>query len=285
MWWVGHSLKFRSRYNLWFGRHDTPPSSPSELPRTSFWLWGILNLIVFRRPLISGSSVRTGASEFLMQSLRALPVFIVCALLLGAGALGFSAPGSSAPRSGRGELHYRVRMQFRGEASPVDTDFVMQPTAVLVSHNRIQKPRLGSWRIEGVRRKDGTLVQPAVLARVERLLFFSGPTASTIQKPDFITYGGKRCRVWQVDMPKGLNVYAYLVEVLPRVLALSYFSGTFDSGDLVSAEVQLERFRLPSGAAPAEDGTALLSTLKILASRPTEMPGGPREDSLAEVVE
>jgi len=45
---------------------------------------------------------------------------------------------------------------------------------------------------------------------------------------------------------------------------LSYFTGTFATGDVASLEIQLEGFHLESGVAPSEDGTLLLRSLHQL---------------------
>ena len=171
-----------------------------------------------------------------------------------------------AGEPGLGELHYRATLVFRGEKAPVTTRFVVVPLPVAETRNKVKKPRMSGWRVEGVQRKEDSFSQAAVLARVERLLYFSGPEPSLVQKPVFVRYDEKRCQVWQAPAPAGLHVYAYLVEAAPGILALSYLSGTFEHGDLASVELQLEHFRLPAGTVPAENGTVLLSTLRRLAA-------------------
>lgn len=204
-----------------------------------------------------------------MRSLLALPVLALSLFLHGA-------------EPNQGELHYRASLKFRGEQNPVVTRFVLMPTASAETRNKVKKPRLGGWRLEAVQRKDDTFAQAAVLARVERLLYFSGPAPSLIQKPIFIRYEDKRCQVWQVPTPPGLHAYAYLVEAAPGILALSYFSGSFERGDLASVEIQLEGFHLTPEAAPAESGMILLSTLQSLSQAPQSLEGG---SELAEIIE
>ncbi len=182
---------------------------------------------------------------------------------------------------GQGELQYRATLAFRGQA-PVKTRFVLVPTPVAETRNKVKKPRMGGWRVEAVQRKEDGYAQAALLARLERLLYFSGPEPGLVQKPIFIRYDDKKCQVWQVVTPPGLNLYAYLVETAPGILAVSYLSGTFATGDLASVELQLEGFRLLPGAAPAENGTTLLSTLQKLGKAAAESTGA---DPLVEAVE
>ena len=196
-----------------------------------------------------------------MRSLLVLPVFALSLLLYGT-------------EPSQGELRYRASLVFRNEKAPVVTRFVLMPTAVAETHNKTKKPRMGGWRLEAVQRKDASFAQAAVLARMEGLLYFSGPEPSLIQKPIFIRYEDKRCQVWQVPTPPGLQVYAYLVETAPGLLALSYLSGNFGSGDLASVELQLEDFHLRPDAAPAENGTILLTTLQHLAIAPKSAEAG-----------
>jgi hypothetical protein len=199
-----------------------------------------------------------------------VPVLVMCVFLHGAA------------EQDQGELSYRATLTFRGQA-PVKTRFVLIPTPIVETQNKVKKPRMGGWRLEAVQRKEDTHAQAALLARLERLLYFAGPAPSLVQKPIFIRYEQKKCQVWQVVPPPGLNIYAYLVETNPGILALSYLSGTFESGDLASVEMQLEGFRLSPGAAPAENGTVLLGTLqKLTKSGAAE---GASSDVLVEAVE
>ncbi len=181
-----------------------------------------------------------------------------------------------------GELRYRATLKFRGEQASAVTRFLLMPTAVVPTHNKVKRPRMAGWRLEAVQRKEDPFAQAAVLARLERLLYLSGPAPNLIQKPIFIRYDDKRCQVWQVPTPPGLHVYAYLVEVAPGLLALSYLSGSFDGGELASVELQLESFHLKAGTSPAENGTNLLATLQRLAKAP-QAPEG--RDELAEIVD
>jgi hypothetical protein len=196
-----------------------------------------------------------------MRLFRFLPVLALPSLL-------FAAPTERS----LGELHYRVRIHFRGDAAPSDARFILHPTPVIITQNRVQKPRLGGWRLEGVQRTDGAFSMAAVLARVERMLYLAGPAPGTEKRPIVVTFNGQRCPLWHVQVPEGLPVYAYLAEVAPNLLALSYLSGSFPKGDLASLEIQLESFRLAPGAGPAEDGTALLKSLQRMALESAEAP-------------
>ena len=180
-----------------------------------------------------------------------------------------SAPLPAAARrmehmeSKLGAMQYRVKIRFRDEARATETRFLLEPTPVLVTRNRVQKPRMGRWKLASLQQggtKDGPRLAP-ILARVERMLYFSGPAASVARSSTTVQFGATRCKLWQVQIPGNLPMFAYLAEVRPGLLALSYLSGSFPKGDLASLEIQLESFHLNAGAAPAEDGTALLRTL------------------------
>jgi hypothetical protein len=204
---------------------------------------------------------------------------------LSALAVSFFLQGASSVQPSQGELHYRATLTFRGAKTPVVTHFVVMPTPIAETRNKVKKPRMGGWRIEGVQRKEDGFSQAAVLARVGRLLYFSGPAPGLIQKPIFIRYNDKPCQVWQVPAPLGLHVYAYLVEVAPGILALSYCSGNFGTGEWASVELQLENFHIQSGTAPAENGTALLTTLQLLAKAPDQALEDDNPDGSTETIE
>lgn len=172
----------------------------------------------------------------------------VCALGLRAG-------------DGCGSLEYRLKLRFRDEPKAIEARFTLTPTAPLVTRNKVQKPRLGGWRLEGVQKEGGALPMSMVLARTERLLYFSGPSEGLTPTGVVVRFGAKPCRVWQVSTPNQVGTYAYLVEVQPNLLALSYLSASFADGDLASIEIQLDRFQVDARAVPAEEGQQLLRTL------------------------
>ncbi len=188
---------------------------------------------------------------------------------------------ATAPPRGTGGLVYRVKLRMQGEREAIQTRFSLIPTPVALTANRVKKSRMGAWRLEAQQPKDSPFSQAMVLARVERMLYFSGPMAETTPRDLVVRFGEKPCRVWAATIPSKVNAYAYLVEVSPGLLALSYFSGSFPGGDVATLEIQLESFQLEANAAPAEEGTALLQTLRRMALAPAGAP----EDGGAQVVQ
>lgn len=192
------------------------------------------------------------------------------------------APPAKAERIETG-LRYHIRMKFRGTPDPMETRFTLVPTPAKTTRNRVQKPRLGGWRLEAERTHGLPYAQPMLLARAERLLYFSGPSPQTTLEPYAIRFGAQTCSVWKLEMPAGLKIHGYLVEVAPNLLALCDLSATFETGDVASIELHLEGFRLRSSTAPPEDGTALLSTLQQWSRKPPTGPGGAGADLLEQV--
>jgi hypothetical protein len=188
---------------------------------------------------------------------------------------------ASSLERGTGILEYRVKLRMHGDATPVETRFSLIPTPVASTANRVKKARMGAWRLEAHQPKNASYSQAMVLARVERMLYLSGPGPETIPQNIVVRFGEKACRVWSAKIPPNVNVYAYLVEVSPGLLALNYLSGSFAGGDVATLEIQLENFRLEAGTAPAEEGTALLHSLRRLAAAPSS----PAESSGVQVVQ
>lgn len=176
--------------------------------------------------------------------------------------------GAAGPERGMGSLDYRVKVRLQGDTHLIETRFALVPTPVATTTNRVKKARMGAWRLEAQQPKDANFSQAMVLAKVERMLYFSGPTEQILRQNLVVRFGEKACRIWTATIPPGVHAYAYLAEVRPGLLALSYFSGSFATGDIASLEIQLEGFRLESTAAPAEDGTMLLRTLQRLGAAP-----------------
>lgn len=179
-----------------------------------------------------------------------------CSLLLLAPALLGASEGTL--------LRYRAKLHLRGEAAPLETRFTLSLGPVAETANRKKLPRLAPWRLEAVQQAGGA-PQALLLARIERLLYFSGPAPETEIQNLVVRYSDRPCRVWRVNAPEGLTVYAYLVEVAPGLLALSHFSGQFQHGDLKAAEIQLETLAVGPKAGPAELGQVLITTLRRLA--------------------
>jgi hypothetical protein len=140
--------------------------------------------------------------------------------------------------------------------------FALVPTPALVTRHRVQKPRFGAWRLEALQVKNMPWAQTLLLARAERLMYFSSPAPQTSPEKAVIRYGERLCPVWKVETPKHVGLFVYLVEAQPNLLVLSYLSGNFREGDVEALDIQLESFRLDPGVAPPEDGLSLLNTLK-----------------------
>ena len=190
-----------------------------------------------------------------------------CLRLLCLSALPALLMATAAPR-GTGSLEYRVKLRMQGETVPIETRCTLIPTHVVATANRVKKAHMGAWRLEAQQPKGAAFSQAMVLARVERMLYFSGPVPEVAPRALVVRFGEKPCRVWAAEVPPKISAYAYLAEVAPGLLALSYFSGSFPEGDVAALEIQLESFRLEPGVAPAEDGAALIRTLRRMAAAP-----------------
>jgi len=162
-------------------------------------------------------------------------------------------------------LDYRVKVRLRDDSAWSETRFRLVTTPALVTRNKVKKPRMGTWRVEAGR---GPAPGAAVLARVRGLLYFSGPTAQTLRRESGMRVRNRWCRLWQAQAPEGVPAYAYLVEVAPNLLALSYLSASLPEGDIAALEIHLEDAALGARPSPAEDGTALLHTLQRWGSAP-----------------
>ncbi|HPS68426.1 MAG TPA: hypothetical protein PLA48_11275 [Holophaga sp.] len=184
--------------------------------------------------------------------------------------------------SDQGMLRYRAVLTYRDNREPVVAEFLLRTTPVAKVRNRTKKPRMGGWRLEPIQRLDAPGSQAVVLLRLERLLYLSGPAPDLVAKPVFARYGGRRCQVWHVPIPPGLQAEASLVTAAPGLLALSSFSGRFDKGELATLDLRLVDFRLPRRASPAERGMALLGTLRRLAKAPESFESGNESPEVVE---
>ncbi len=171
----------------------------------------------------------------------------------------------SLPACAEEGLRYRMQLWMRDEAQPLETRFRLQSTAGTRSRNKVQKPRMGGWRLEADRTQGTPYVQAMLLGRAERLLYLAGPAPQTRLEPILIRFGGRSLPVWSLEMPKGVHASTVLVEVSPKLLALCDFSARFEQGDVARVELHLEGLDNTAGLAPAEAGTALLSTLQSMA--------------------
>jgi hypothetical protein len=170
-------------------------------------------------------------------------------------------------------LRYHVKMRMRGEDAVLETNFLLMPTPARRSHNKVQKPRLGGWRLEADRSAGTPFAQTMLLARAERLMYFSGPAPALRPEPYGLRFGVKTYPVWEVPVPANVQGFASLLEVGKNTLVLCDATVKFDTGEVATLEVHLEAFNLSPGVAPPEDGTALLSTLQQWSRAPLEGAG------------
>ncbi len=170
-------------------------------------------------------------------------------------------------------LRYHVRMRMRGEDTVMETNFLLMPTPARRSNNRVQKPRLGGWRLEADRAVGTPFAQTMLLARAERLMYFSGPAPGLRPEPYGLRFGVKTYPVWEVPVPANVQGFASLLEVGKNTLVLCDATVRFDTGEVATLEVHLDAFNLKTGAAPPADGTALLSTMQQWSKAPLEGAG------------
>ncbi len=171
----------------------------------------------------------------------------------------------SVPLCAQEGLLYRMQLWMRGEPQPVETRFRLQSTAGTRSHNKVQKPRMGGWRLEADRTQGTPYSQVMLLGRAERLLYLAGPSPQTRPEPILLRFGTRSLPVWSLEIPRGVHASTVLVEIGPKLLALCDFSARFEHGDVARIELHLEGLDSTARLAPAEAGTSLLSTLQSLA--------------------
>jgi hypothetical protein len=171
----------------------------------------------------------------------------------------------SLPLGAEEGLRYRMQLWMRGESQPMEASFRLLSTAGTRSHNKVQKPRMGGWRLEADRTQGTPYAQAMLLGRAERLLYLAGPAPQTKPEPITLRFGARSLPVWSLEMPKGLHASTVLVEIAPKLLVLCDFSARFEQGDVVRLELHLEGLDGTAGLAPAEAGTTLLSTLQAWA--------------------
>jgi hypothetical protein len=162
-------------------------------------------------------------------------------------------------------LRYRMQAWMRGDAQPLEARFLLTSTAGTRSHNKVQKPRMGGWKLEADRTQGTPYAQAMLLGRAERLLYLAGPSPQTRPEPILLRFGQRSLPVWSLDMPRGFHASTVLVEVAPKLLALCDLSARFEYGDVARLELHLEGLEGTAGLAPAEAGTSLLSTLQAWA--------------------
>jgi hypothetical protein len=162
-------------------------------------------------------------------------------------------------------LRYRMQLWMRDDAQPLEARFRLQSTVGTRSHNKVQKPRMGGWRLEADRTQGTPYAQVMLLGRAERLLYLAGPAPQTRPEPILLRFGTRSLPVWSMEVPRGVHASTVLVEVGPKLLALCDFSARFEQGDVARVELHLEALDNTARLAPAEAGTSLLSTLQSLA--------------------
>lgn len=201
--------------------------------------------------------------------------------------LGAAEPGSEGRKRplNRTGLRYRILLKLRGEPTQ-EASFLLLPTPPTTSVNKVKKRRLGGWRLEAERGEGTPYAQAPLLARAERLLFFSGPSPHTTPESYALRFQGRACPVWRVAVPKGVKAIAYLVEIAPGALVLCDLSARFDRGDVESVELHLEAVNLPGRPAPPAHGTSLLSTLQRWAAGEAEPlePPGPEDEEIGDAL-
>lgn len=180
----------------------------------------------------------------------------------------------SLPLGAEEGLRYRMQLWMRGEPQPLETSFRLQSTAGTRSHNKVQKPRMGGWRLEADRTQGTPYAQAMLLGRAERLLYLAGPAPQMKPEPLALRFGIRSLPVWSLEMPKGLRASTVLVEIAPKLLVLCDFSARFEQGDVARLELHLEGLDSTTGLAPAEAGTTLLSTLQAWAREAVAAPTG-----------
>jgi hypothetical protein len=178
----------------------------------------------------------------------------------------------SLPMHAQGGLRYRMQLWMRGDPQPLETRFRLLSTAIAHSHNKVQKPRMGGWRLEADRTQGTPYAQAMLLGRAERLLYLAGPAPQTRSEPILLRFGTRSLPVWSLEIPRGVHASTVLVEIRPRLLALCDFSARFERGDVARVELHLEALDSTAGLAPAEAGTTLLSTLQAWAREAQQEP-------------
>lgn len=198
-----------------------------------------------------------------------------CSLMRSAVLALLLATGLSA--TAKDGLQYRFQVWMRGTPAPLETRFVLHSAPGTVSHNRVKKPRMAAWRLDAERDQGTPYAQALLLARAERLLYLSGPAPQTRREPILLRFGARSLPVWSVLTPQNLDVSCAFVEVAPSLLAVCDLSVRFPQGEVARMDLHLEGLSGTHTLAPAEEGTALLSTLALWAHSPAKGPSGTPE--------
>jgi hypothetical protein len=179
-------------------------------------------------------------------------------------------------------LDYHLKVRLRDQPAAVESGFRLVTSPALAVRARVKRARFGAWRIEPLA-VGGRKPSPALLMQALGLCYFSGPTAQVVPLGQGMTFNHHWCRLWQVQAAPEVGAYAYLAEVAPGLLALAYLSAALPEGDIAAVEIHLASVSLGPGTVPAEEGTALLRTLRIWAAPPGT--GGATEAGAGEAEE
>lgn len=174
-------------------------------------------------------------------------------------AFGIATAAWSATRDAT-RLDYKVVIRQRGGPT-LDCRLEVRTTPPVPTHNRVKRPRYVGWQVR-LTSDSGELPSALVAARIQRLLYLDAPVEGLVPREGGFRLNGRLCRFWQAQTPASVGAFVYLVEVAPNLLALSYLSASLPEGDLSSVEMHLEKVVLADRPAPAEEGTALLRTLR-----------------------
>ncbi len=172
------------------------------------------------------------------------------------------------PLSAGEGLHYRLKLWLRGSDSPLEATLRVDTAPAIRSSNRVQKPRMGGWRIAATGKNFSPATEALLIARARRLLFLSTPVPQAEAQDLRLSFHGQALPVWKLAVPKELDASAVLVEVAPRLLALCDLSARPLGGDVAQVELHLEQPGRLSSPTPPEEGTALLRTLSQWAVEP-----------------
>ncbi|HJU83483.1 MAG TPA: hypothetical protein VJ600_04680 [Holophagaceae bacterium] len=177
------------------------------------------------------------------------------------------------PLSAGDGLRYRMQLWLRGSAEPLEAMLIVDTAPAIRSANRVQRPRLGGWRIRVEGKGLSAATEALVMARARRMLFLSTPVPQAEAQDLRVSFQGLALSAWKLNVPKNLDASAVLVEVAPRLLALCDLSAKPAGGDVARVELHLDRPGRLTCATPPEEGTALLQTLNLWAAE-TEGDGG-----------
>jgi hypothetical protein len=174
---------------------------------------------------------------------------------------GFMAGSAMAAGTSGTVLDYQVIVRLRDQPEAQVSRLQVATTPPVATHNHVKRLRFVGWKVKALPGKGG-LPPASVLARVAGLLYLEAPTPALVPREGGMHFGKRFCRLWQARTPSSVGAFVYLVEVAPDLLALSYLSVSLPEGEIASLEMRLDGVTLGTAPAPAEDGMALLRTLR-----------------------